>query len=83
VSFIPGWDCHGLPIELLAGRGVGLSQLHSSLGDAFSADPESTAKAVRREARRIALRAIEGQREAFQQWGVSDTHTHTHTHTHD
>lgn len=74
VSFIPGWDCHGLPIELLAGRSVGSPQLHSSLGDAFFSDPDATAKAVRREARRIALKAIDGQREAFKQWGVSACH---------
>jgi isoleucyl-tRNA synthetase len=62
VSFIPGWDCHGLPIELLAGQAVRGKQFESAL---------EASKAVRAEARTIAAGAIEGQRKAFQQWGVS------------
>lgn len=66
VSFVPGWDCHGLPIELLADR--------VRRGNTFDS-PEEAAKAVRAKARSIAQGAIAEQREAFQQWGVRDPAT--------
>ncbi|KAM8834264.1 isoleucine--tRNA ligase, mitochondrial [Synchiropus picturatus] len=56
VHYVPGWDCHGLPIELKAlgqaGPG-GLSPLQ-----------------IRRKARTFAEAAAARQKAAFQRWGV-------------
>jgi isoleucyl-tRNA synthetase len=58
VVFVPGWDCHGLPIELKAleshpdGR-KGMSNLE-----------------IRSAAKAWALAAIEGQKKDFIRWGV-------------
>ena len=57
VHYVPGWDCHGLPIEIQA--------LKSPAGSA-SSSPLS----VRQRARRIAKRAANDQKEAFQRWGI-------------
>ncbi|XP_008300546.1 isoleucine--tRNA ligase, mitochondrial isoform X3 [Stegastes partitus] len=56
VHYIPGWDCHGLPIELKALgdlRSSGLSPLQ-----------------IRQKAREFAEGAIARQKSAFQRWGV-------------
>ncbi|KAG7511082.1 isoleucine-tRNA ligase, mitochondrial isoform X1 [Solea senegalensis] len=56
VHYIPGWDCHGLPIELkaLGDQGTsGLSPLQ-----------------IRQKAREFAEGAIARQKAAFQRWGV-------------
>ncbi|BEI97092.1 hypothetical protein CcaverHIS631_0206810 [Cutaneotrichosporon cavernicola] len=58
VHYIPGWDCHGLPIEHKALAALGKS--HTSL------DPVS----VRREARKFALEAIDVQKAEMKQLGV-------------
>ncbi|KAM8736635.1 isoleucine--tRNA ligase, mitochondrial isoform 2-T2 [Acanthopagrus schlegelii] len=56
VHYIPGWDCHGLPIELKA------------LGESATSglDPLQ----IRRKARVFAEQAIARQKAAFQRWGV-------------
>ncbi|XP_036928430.1 isoleucine--tRNA ligase, mitochondrial isoform X2 [Acanthopagrus latus] len=56
VHYIPGWDCHGLPIELKA------------LGESATSglDPLQ----IRRKARAFAEQAIARQKAAFQRWGV-------------
>uniref|UniRef100_A0A667XBZ8 Isoleucine--tRNA ligase, mitochondrial n=1 Tax=Myripristis murdjan TaxID=586833 RepID=A0A667XBZ8_9TELE len=56
VHYIPGWDCHGLPIELKALGELGTSGL--------------TPLQIRQKAREFAERAIARQRAAFQRWGV-------------
>ncbi|KAK9959829.1 hypothetical protein ABG768_009930 [Culter alburnus] len=56
VHYVPGWDCHGLPIELKA------------LGDLETS--ELTPLQIRQKAREFAERAISQQRAAFQRWGV-------------
>eukprot|EP01113_Clastostelium_recurvatum_P033674 TRINITY_DN4481_c0_g1_i1.p1 TRINITY_DN4481_c0_g1~~TRINITY_DN4481_c0_g1_i1.p1 ORF type:complete len:932 (-),score=92.35 TRINITY_DN4481_c0_g1_i1:13-2808(-) len=56
VSFIPGWDCHGLPIELKA-----LEKTKNS-----SHDP----KLIRQIARQFALGEIEKQKREFMSWGI-------------
>uniref|UniRef100_A0A4W4H5Z7 isoleucine--tRNA ligase n=1 Tax=Electrophorus electricus TaxID=8005 RepID=A0A4W4H5Z7_ELEEL len=56
VHYVPGWDCHGLPIELKA-----LGQLHAG---------DLTPLQVRRKAREFAEAAIARQRAAFQRWGI-------------
>ncbi|XP_037352618.1 isoleucine--tRNA ligase, mitochondrial [Talpa occidentalis] len=58
VHFVPGWDCHGLPIEVkvlaeLGGKAKGLSAVE-----------------IREKARSFANAAIEKQKSAFIRWGV-------------
>ncbi|XP_063900026.1 isoleucine--tRNA ligase-like [Zophobas morio] len=57
VSYIPGWDCHGLPIEIKA--------LQNSEEDA-PRDPLQ----IRRKARSFAQDAVALQKAAFRRWGV-------------
>ncbi|MBN3291966.1 SYIM protein, partial [Polypterus senegalus] len=56
VHYVPGWDCHGLPIELKALGELGTQNL--------------TPLEVRHRAREFARQAIEKQRAAFERWGV-------------
>ena len=56
--FVPGWDCHGLPIELNVEKKVG--QVGSKL----------TAKAFRQACREYASQQISIQREEFKRLGV-------------
>ncbi|CAN7999471.1 unnamed protein product [Ixodes pacificus] len=55
VHFVPGWDCHGLPIEVKA-----LS----------SADASASPTEIRSKARKFATATIEKQIQSFQHWGV-------------
>ena len=59
VEYVPGWDCHGLPIELKA-----LEKVKKSKREGMDA------MAIRRVARQCALDAIDVQRTAFERWGV-------------
>ncbi|XP_017287243.1 isoleucine--tRNA ligase, mitochondrial isoform X2 [Kryptolebias marmoratus] len=56
VHYIPGWDCHGLPIELKALGQLGTSGL--------------SPLQIRQKAREFAEGAIARQKAAFQRWGV-------------
>ncbi|XP_064189002.1 isoleucine--tRNA ligase, mitochondrial isoform X3 [Anguilla rostrata] len=56
VHYVPGWDCHGLPIEMKALGELGTSGL--------------TPLQIRQKAREFAEGAISRQRAAFQRWGV-------------
>ncbi|KAM8999360.1 isoleucine--tRNA ligase, mitochondrial [Sarcophilus harrisii] len=58
VHFVPGWDCHGLPIELKA-----LSELGEK---AQNLSPME----IRKTARAFAEAAIEKQKSAFIRWGI-------------
>ncbi|KAG7446854.1 isoleucyl-tRNA synthetase, partial [Guyanagaster necrorhizus] len=58
VQYIPGWDCHGLPIENKALKDLG--------SDSRSLSPSD----VRSAARKTALREIETQKEEFRQFGI-------------
>ncbi|KAH7120003.1 isoleucyl-tRNA synthetase-like protein [Dendryphion nanum] len=58
VNYIPGWDCHGLPIEVKA--------LQAQKKDAASTDPVS----VREAARELATRTVEEQKTGFKEWAV-------------
>ncbi|KAK9722931.1 isoleucine-tRNA ligase [Basidiobolus ranarum] len=59
VHYIPGWDCHGLPIELKALSGL------------KSADKKNlTPQKIREEARKCALDAVKKQKADFMSWGV-------------
>ncbi|KAF1810500.1 isoleucyl-tRNA synthetase [Eremomyces bilateralis CBS 781.70] len=55
VQYVPGWDCHGLPIELKA-----IQAQKSGL------DPPQ----IRNAARRFALDTIEEQKRGFKEWAV-------------
>ncbi|XP_035241238.1 isoleucine--tRNA ligase, mitochondrial isoform X4 [Anguilla anguilla] len=56
VHYVPGWDCHGLPIEMKALGELGTSGL--------------TPLQIRQKAREFAEGAVSRQRAAFQRWGV-------------
>jgi isoleucyl-tRNA synthetase len=58
VPFVPGWDCHGLPIELVA-----LEQLKNK-GETPSA------ALIRRLARSWAEKHVESQMRDFKRWGI-------------
>ncbi|KAI8937538.1 hypothetical protein NX059_005256 [Plenodomus lindquistii] len=58
VSYVPGWDCHGLPIEIKA--------LQAEKKDATEISPVN----VRRAARGLAASTIKQQMEGFKTWGV-------------
>jgi isoleucyl-tRNA synthetase len=58
VPFVPGWDCHGLPIEF---------QVDHELGDK---KPEMTHSEVRKRCRQYANRFIDIQRDEFKRLGV-------------
>ncbi|KAJ7637112.1 isoleucyl-tRNA synthetase [Roridomyces roridus] len=58
VQYIPGWDCHGLPIENKA--------LHELGQDSTSLPP----LAIRDAAHKTALREVNTQREQFQRLGI-------------
>ncbi|MBC2704485.1 isoleucine--tRNA ligase [Desulfobacula sp.] len=56
--YIPGWDCHGLPIEHNVDKKLGKKKL------------EMTNVQVRRECRSYAARFVDIQREEFKRFGV-------------
>lgn len=63
VDFVPGWDCHGLPIEIKAleqHKVHDVTKYHASL---------SPLK-IREVAGQLAIAAFEAQKKAFQQWGI-------------
>ncbi|MCJ1365064.1 isoleucine-tRNA ligase [Acarospora aff. strigata] len=62
-EYVPGWDCHGLPIELKT-----LSQ-QRELGN-ISENKRLGAVEVRKAARELASKAIEEQQRGFHGWGV-------------
>jgi isoleucyl-tRNA synthetase len=59
VRYVPGWDCHGLPIELKVLQGM--------KGDQRSA---LTPLSLRHAARDFALATVDKQRQSFQRYGV-------------
>lgn len=56
--YVPGWDCHGLPIELNVEKKVGKPGVKVS------------AKAFREACREYAAKQVDGQREDFKRLGV-------------
>jgi isoleucyl-tRNA synthetase len=59
VRYVPGWDCHGLPIELKVLQNM-KSEERQNL----------TPLALRHKARDFALKAMEEQRESFKRYGI-------------
>ena len=67
VRYVPGWDCHGLPIELKVLQ---------------SMDPEArkalTPIKLRKKARQFALKTVDAQRASFKRYGCwADGRTRT------
>ena len=60
VSYVPGWDCHGLPIELKA------LEKHSWQENRTSAD----ALAIRKAAQAFASKTVEEQMQGFKSWAI-------------
>lgn len=61
VDWVPGWDCHGLPIELKALQeekkpGIWIEKT----------DPVN----IRNAARRLAAKTVEKQKESFREWAI-------------
>jgi isoleucyl-tRNA synthetase len=56
--YIPGWDCHGLPIELMVEKKIG------------KAGVKVDAKTFRQKCREYAARQVDGQRRDFKRLGV-------------
>ncbi|MCC6751205.1 MAG: isoleucine--tRNA ligase [Deltaproteobacteria bacterium] len=56
--YVPGWDCHGLPIELQVDRDLGPKKAELSVQE------------IRRACREYALRFVDIQREEFKRLGV-------------
>jgi len=57
--FVPGWDCHGLPIELKVLQSMGSEERRAL-----------TPIALRQKAHAYALEQVEGQKAGFQRWGI-------------
>jgi isoleucyl-tRNA synthetase len=57
--FVPGWDCHGLPIELKVLQSMKESERR-----------DLTPLGLRRKAADFALRTVDAQREQFKRYGV-------------
>jgi isoleucyl-tRNA synthetase len=57
--FVPGWDCHGLPIELKVLQGLSSDERQ-----------QLTPLGLRRRAHAYALEQVEGQRSGFRRWGI-------------
>lgn len=64
VHFVPGWDCHGLPIELVALKSM---QSNTSLTNAIE---------IRTKAKEVAMIMSNIQKEAFKELGVMADWTH-------
>ena len=77
VHYRPGWDCHGLPIELKALQAQKTqTQQSSALEDAPKKEAAVASGAgmspseIRRIARQLASDTIEKQKSSFREWGV-------------
>lgn len=79
VHYRPGWDCHGLPIELKAlqqpkdpnGQASSLKNTPAQEAKAASdASNKMTALEIRTAARKLASDTIEVQKASFRGWGV-------------
>ncbi|KFB47061.1 AGAP003156-PA-like protein [Anopheles sinensis] len=65
VHYVPGWDCHGLPIELKALEAFNKKKKHGST------EARTTAVDIRNTARKFALETITKQKNEFESWGIT------------
>jgi isoleucyl-tRNA synthetase len=73
VNYVPGWDCHGLPIELKALQRLTSTDDNTRCKPATQQQQQHVppdAAAVRRAARAEAQSAVDAQRAQFERWGV-------------
>lgn len=77
VEYKPGWDCHGLPIELKAlqahrGEKSALKDypVQEAKGAAMADQDGLSPLGIRKAAKELASRTIEEQKNAFRSWGV-------------
>ncbi|KAG1714387.1 Isoleucine--tRNA ligase, mitochondrial [Nymphon striatum] len=56
IHFVPGWDCHGLPIELKATDGIDSKSM--------------PAIEIRRKAQKFAEKSLKIQKKEFEKWGI-------------
>ena len=61
VRYVPGWDCHGLPIELKALQGL------QQIG---VAEDSMSPAVIRKSARQLARQTVKGQMKEFKGFGV-------------
>lgn len=59
VRYVPGWDCHGLPIELKVIQGMKQAERQ-----------QLTPLGLRHKARDFALKAVQEQSQSFQRYGI-------------
>jgi len=59
--YVPGWDCHGLPIEIKVDKNLGVKKKSMSVIE------------IREECKKYALKYVEIQREQFKRLGVFGT----------
>ncbi|KAB7506095.1 Isoleucine--tRNA ligase, mitochondrial [Armadillidium nasatum] len=64
VNYIPGWDCHGLPIELKA------LQKAQTKGETTGNWENFSSLDIRKKAEDLALTNIKIQKKVFKQWGL-------------
>ena len=67
VDYRPGWDCHGLPIELKA---IENRKEPAQQGGTEGRGGIRNAIAVRQAARQLAAETVEKQKHTFQQWAI-------------
>ena len=67
VEYIPGWDCHGLPIELKA-----LQRTSGAAGaaEAVEKSKSMTPLEIRKLARTLAAETVTEQKKGFKEWAV-------------
>lgn len=63
IKFVPGWDCHGLPIELKAVEGLKKLNKSATRGEMQRMD-------IRQKARQVASAAVNAQMQDFKEWGI-------------
>jgi isoleucyl-tRNA synthetase len=63
IDYTPGWDCHGLPIELKAAQ----KQEESGAGVQWDS---YTAPTIRDLARKVAAETVSEQKSGFRKWGI-------------
>uniref|UniRef100_A0AAF5Q0T3 isoleucine--tRNA ligase n=1 Tax=Wuchereria bancrofti TaxID=6293 RepID=A0AAF5Q0T3_WUCBA len=66
VLFRPGWDCHGLPIELKIAR-----DNQQKLRNSMLKVKDTSLVETRKAARQIALHSIASQQNSFKRWAVT------------
>lgn len=62
IQFVPGWDCHGLPIEVKA-----LEKQRASSADG---NVRLDAVGIRKAARELAVKTVKEQKKGFRDWAV-------------